>query len=54
MASSRREFSSSALNRYTLSQNWQVSSAPPCSLISESSSSLPMLMRARLTRSLVQ
>ena len=36
-----------------MSQNWQVSSAFPCSRSRASSSSRPRLMRARVTRALV-
>ena len=47
-------WSSSAVKMWTLSQNWQVSSQPPCSRRMLSSSSLPRLMRARSTRSRLQ
>ncbi len=50
-ASARRASSASLSKRYALPQNWQVSSAPPCSRMREVSSSCPRLMRARLTRS---
>ncbi len=54
VASSNSVSSSPLEKRYTLSQNWQVSSARPCSAMREDSSSRPRLMRARLTRSRVQ